>query len=200
MGKPESMFKSFYLTLLSCFVALIVFGQRNSTPELPYDEQSGRIAFSDVVHVSDSASADEIYVRAREWFARTYRSSMDVLQMDDRESGRIIGKASFSVTHRALGANYPSGYFRYTISIHVRDGRYRYEVSDFYHMGDGNKISDSGPIEEMINTTHRVMGISMQRQYNEYLNQLANHIPLLVADLKESLDKSGSGSFEDDDW
>lgn len=194
------MLKFFFATLLSCFVTVVAFGQRNITPDLPIDETTGKITFADVVHVSDSATADEIYVRAREWFARTYRSSQDVLQMDDRESGRIIGKAIFLVTHRALGANYPSGHFQYTISIIARDGRYRYEVSDFYHNGDGNKINGAGLVEGMINTTDRVMGISMQRQYNEYLNQLAAHVPLLVADLKASLDNGGVAGAADDDW
>lgn len=194
------MLKFFCATLLSCFVTVAAFGQRNTTPDLPVDETTGKITFAEVVHVSDSATTDEIYVRAREWFARTYRSSQDVLQMDDRESGRIIGKAIFQVTHRALGANYPSGHFRYTISIVARDGRYRYELTDFYHAGDGNKINDAGLVEGMINTTDRVMGISMQRQYNEYLNQLVAHVPVLVADLKASLDKGGATGAAEDDW
>lgn len=172
-------------------------------PNLPIDNDTKKITYSEVVYVDSSANKQELYARAREWFAKAYKSSNNVIQMDDKESGKIVGKALMQVYHKALGANYNSGYINYTISVYVRDGRYRYEVTDFYHTGQyvsgGNRIPDYGLCENMINTTHKSMGISYQKTYNYYLYQLDNNIIDLIADLKTAME-TNSVNVTRDDW
>jgi len=96
---------------------------------IPIDTTAQKISYSEVVKV-DGATKDQLYTRSREWFARTFKSAKDVLQMDDRAAGKVIDKGytqgSFVMLLSAMKFD-----IWYTVSITGKDGRYRYEVSDF---------------------------------------------------------------------
>lgn len=178
------------LMLFSSFIVFSVsnaFGQKE-TPRLPIDSLTNKITYSEVVSVDSLDSKQVLFSRAREWFARTYKSSIDVIQMEDKENGKIVGKALMQVFHKALGTNFPSGYINYTISIYIKDGRYKYEVTNFHHTGQlvsgGNRIPDYGICEKMIKTTDKTMGKSHQKMYNYYLSQMDDRIEDLISDLK----------------
>jgi Domain of unknown function (DUF4468) with TBP-like fold len=77
--------------------------------------KNGKVTYSGVIQV-DSLSQEEIYARARSWLAYNYEYS----KLDDK--GELINK----------------GYFQYgiyrvwnTITIKIKSGRYKYEISDF---------------------------------------------------------------------
>jgi len=171
--------------LLSALIFLLIstaFGQKE-TSKLPIDSLTGKIVYSEVMHVDSSATRQELFSKAREWFAKAYKSSKNVIQMEDKESGKIVGKALMQVYYK----NRQDGYINYTISIQVKDGRYKYEVTDFYHTGQdvsGGSIPDFGLCEKMINTTDKYFGISMQKNYTSCLYQMDNNIKALISDLK----------------
>jgi hypothetical protein len=195
--KPLFFFSAF--TLFSVFTA---FGQKE-TPILPIDSSTSKITYSEVVYIDSLTNKLELFSRAREWFAKAYKSSTDVIQMEDKESGKIVGKALMQVYHRALGSNYPSGYINYTISIYMKDGRYKYEITDFHHTGQyvsgGNRISDYGVCEKMINTKDKTMGISYQKTYNYYLYQMDKNIKNLIIELKDAM-ITKTINTKKDDW
>jgi hypothetical protein len=192
---------------LTTAILLMTFGlfgqkQKDVTPTLPFDDETKRITYSEVVTVDSSTSKNELYSRGREWFAKAYKSSTDVLQMDDKESGKIVGKALMQVYHKALGSNYKSGYINYTISLYLKDGRYKYEITNFHHtgqyVGDGNSIPDYGVCEDMINTTKKTMGMSYQKTFNYYLTQMDENIKDLILDLKATMSKKTEVKKKDD--
>jgi len=181
--------KSMIIALMMCLVSSMSFGQKE-TPKLPIDSLTSKITYSEVVYVDSLANKQELFSRAREWFAKSYKSSTNVIQMEDKESGKIVGKALMQVYHKALGSNYPSGYINYTISIYIKDGRYKYEVTDFHHTGQlvsSGNIPDFGICEKMINTTDKTMGMSYQKTYNYYLYQMDNNIKDLISELKAAM-------------
>jgi len=88
--------------------------------------------FSEVVKL-DSTKKIELYSRAREWFVKTYNSADDVLQMDDKESGKLLGKAFNDITFESImGSMFTTRMF-YTVKIYIKDGRYKYEITDIYY-------------------------------------------------------------------
>lgn len=180
----------FIITVLMVTSLSTTFGQ-TGTPKLPFDSLTNKIAYSDVVKVDSLISKQELISRAREWFAKAYKSSTNVIQMEDKEAGRIVGKALIQVYHKSLGTNYPSGDINYTISIYAKDGRYKYEITNFYH-------ETYGVCEKMINTTDKIMGISYQKTYNYYLYQVDDNIKTLISDLKSAM-ASSSGS-KNNEW
>lgn len=109
---------------------------------LPRDSTTKQISFQEVVQVP-GATKDELYTRAREWFAKTFKSSKDVIQMDDRIAGKIIGKGSGNgLTGNILLIT--SFWLNYTVSITIKDGRYRYEITDFTTEDEPSYSSNRG--------------------------------------------------------
>lgn len=192
----------FFLTTFAVLLLTINANAQKETPNLPIDTVTKMITYTEVVNVDTSLTKLELYSRAREWFAKAYNSSQNVIQMDDKESGKIVGKALTQVYHKALGSNYPSGYINYTISIYLKDGRYKYEITNFHHTGQlvsgGNRIEDFGPCEEMINTKKKTWGMSYQKTFNYYLLQLDTKTKSLIEDLKISMASKALNSKKND--
>jgi len=94
--------------------------------------------YTEVVEVKGK-TADQLYSSAREWFAETFNSANDVLQMDDPTAGKLIGKgytviSESYVTKVALMQIPGQIDFKlwYTVKIYIKEGRYKYEIKDFY--------------------------------------------------------------------
>jgi hypothetical protein len=113
----------------------------------PIDKETNKILFTDVIKV-DSVSQDELFLRAHEWCAKSYNDSKEVIQLNDKNAGKIVGKGAFRVTVKAIGMVYAGGYVKYTFSIAVKEGRFKYEISDFYHTKEGSDMAaDGGSLE-----------------------------------------------------
>src|SRR5258708_31294843 len=91
------------------------FGQRE-TPKLPIDSETNKIMYTEVVKVDSSVTKDILYSKAREWFAIAFKSSNVVIQLEDKENGKIIGKAIMDVYYKSMGREYPI-IIRYIVSI-----------------------------------------------------------------------------------
>lgn len=184
------------ICLFTCLLVLPIasFGQKG-TPELPIID--GKIVYTEVVNIDSTKTKNELYSKAREWFAKTYNSSIKVIQMDDKEDCKIIGKALFQVYHKAMKKDYPSGNINYTISIFAKDGRYKYEITGLYHTGSGN-TPGYGACEGMINTKMKTMGISYQKTFNYYLWQMDDYVKDIIVNLKASM--INITEQQDDNW
>lgn len=190
-------------SLLALFMLIFLAPYaQNSTPNLPIDGESRRIVYTEVVQVDTSTTKNELYSRALEWFAKSYKSSKNVIQLEDKEGGKIVGKALMQVYHKALGKDYESGHINYTISIYLKDGRYKYDIINFHHTGqlvrNGGSIPSHGACEDMINTSRRQMGISYQKTYNYYLQQLDANMQVLIESLKKGMAITATPT--DDNW
>lgn len=60
------------------------------------NKETGKILSSGVVTVYGK-SKDDFYMSAREWFMNYFRSSNDVIQIDDKENGIFASKGQFDV-------------------------------------------------------------------------------------------------------
>lgn len=74
----------FALIAIPCFV-------KSQKLVLPIDSATNSISYNEVVK-AEGLSKDNLYVKAREWFAVTAGSAQAVIQMDDKAAGKIIGK------------------------------------------------------------------------------------------------------------
>lgn len=189
------------------FVSLLImtiklsFGQAGEIYELelPVNEQ-GLIDYTDVIQVED-VTKDELYSRAREWFVTCYNSAEDVLQMDDKESGKLIGKAFKDIIIQSMGIPVKIKMY-YTISIYLKDGRYKYSISDIEYQGyaDANipnppRVPAEGTIIHML---YKKSGKprAINKQYKEETIVSMN---ALILDLKQNMTESDLLN-EEDDW
>lgn len=180
-----------------CLTSFFAFAANAAPPPMPeLPMVNGRICYTDVVEVDSTLSKADLYEKAKNWFKKSHRPLDYSIQVSDAERGVIIGKARTKVYHRALGDDYPSGYINYTFSIHVKDGKYKYEITDFHHTGSGN-IPSYGACEAMINTTQKTWGMSNQKTYDYYFFVMNDNIVFLIKDLNNAMTPSGIGN---DDW
>ena len=101
------------------------------------------LTYSEVIQV-DGVPKDELYNRAKQWFTSTYGDATKVVQNEDKDAGIITGKAISAPIFLKFFYKKPSGLGRkaeepmygeakYTLTIAVKDGRYKYSISDIYH-------------------------------------------------------------------
>ncbi len=125
--------KKIALTVLFLILNLICFSQ----------ETSKDLIYTNVVKVDSLTKASQLFINAKSWFAENYKNSQNVIQFEDKEEGKIIGKGSFKYNSNVfVYSNGTKGNISYTITIYVKDGRYKYEISNFIH--EGNLLNAGG--------------------------------------------------------
>lgn len=120
--------KGLMILLAFLFTFVIV---ASDTPKLPTNLK-GQIQFQEVVQVPDTP-APELYSRAQLWMAKTFVSGKDVTQLNDKENGTVLLKGNTMV-------HFGMGYTRigFTLLLEIKDGRYRYTLSDFKVLSRGD--------------------------------------------------------------
>lgn len=110
-------------------------------------------------------SKNEIYDKTLSWMAETFVSSKKVIELADKDNGKIIGNAA--TTYDRCGMVNVTGY--YTLIIEIKDERLRLTAKDFYWIGTGPERApgqyeaDVIPIKENVD--------KMSDKLVEYLKQ-----------------------------
>jgi hypothetical protein len=182
------MKKLFFLLL---FMPALSFGQ---TP----------LIYTDVVKV-DSVSQDELYNRAKVWFTTTFISANDVIQLDNKQEGQIVGKPNMNYTPSVFEANVRiKGIIKYSISIWLKEGRYKYEITDFIHVPTG--VSSYGNIDFGLISTDEEFPRINKGMFKKWSNnvwkdikkQIDSNINPLIENLKEGMLKKTE--TKNSDW
>lgn len=139
--------------LLLLALALPVVGsaqQAASAPKLldgtllPYDADTHLIAYQGVVEVP-GLSKDQLYTRAYDWMLRTFRTSNNVVQK--KEVAQVVGSGAWPI----VLFHQESGYVIHTLTVYVKDGRYKYVLSNLSHQSDNANLQSfrsGGPLEQ----------------------------------------------------
>lgn len=95
------------------------------------------IEFTDVVAM-EGVSASELYTRAKLWAAKAFRDSKNTIEVDDKGSGILAGKAltAFQATG-FMGSEGWGGSINFNFKVMVKDGRYKYLFDGFRDEGPG---------------------------------------------------------------
>jgi hypothetical protein len=111
------------------------------------------INFKETIMVN-GVDKGELYKRAKHWFVIAYKSPKDVLQLDDEDGGEIIGKAVLTYDPTIFsGSTQTRGVVRYTVKIFLKDGRFKYEFTDFIHDPFRNQYNQYGKLNFGLITT-----------------------------------------------
>ncbi|WP_051359804.1 DUF4468 domain-containing protein [Adhaeribacter aquaticus] len=190
-----------HLLRLLAFLILLPLGLKAQTlPPMPIDSTTGLINFTEVVQVPDVTSK-ELYTRGREWFATAFRSADAVLEMEDKDSGKLIGKAYQDIVIKVLMPVRMKLW--YTVKIQVKDGRYKYDITNLEHQGyydpslkvmSLNEQTARSPLEYMYkNAASKKKVNSVMRSY--YENDMAA-INGLISSIKAAMSKNASKEKE----
>tara|TARA_B110000908_G_scaffold123391_1_gene144715 strand:+ start:1303 stop:1842 length:540 start_codon:yes stop_codon:yes gene_type:complete len=162
-----------------------------------YSQES--IVFTKVVKY-ESLTKNEVFVIVNDWFASNYGSANEVIQMSDKESGKIIGKALFSYSFGKLSYTQYEGRVNYTIKITIKENRFKIDVNSFIHnVNPGNASScELGLITNA--ELHSTKGIS-KRYHNKVWLDIKQKSEVYSNNIFNSIeDKIVNYSKDDDDW
>ena len=146
-----------------------------------------------------AGSKDELYVKAHQWIAKTFDSAKTVIDMQDKEAGKLICKPLFTIprVHTTLYYSFPyEDVITYVVSIDVKDGRYRCIISDFVHKGgnyfDGKTTTEStsyGSLEDTMRLYRSPATGKMteNRYYYAVKNAAMQQAKDLIKDLKTKM-------------
>jgi len=170
---------SFAVLFIAC-LSNSLKAQENTTTEatpVPVDPITKMITYEGVVEVK-GASAKTLYERALEWFNTNYKNPSDVIRENDAEGNKIVGKHRFKITNPPdkSGMRGDAGMVQYTLTLASRDGRFKYEITDF-----GWKLASAYPCERWLDkSTAGYMNV-----YNDYLIQTDKEMVDLIAGFKD---------------
>jgi hypothetical protein len=105
----------------------------------------GQYEFTEVVQLDSTYKKDMLYRNAKLFFANISKSSKDLLQYDDREEGKIIGKGTIQINGHQnvlLSAFSEIRTTNFTLEISCKDGKYKYRMFGFsseYTYGQSDK-------------------------------------------------------------
>jgi hypothetical protein len=127
-------------------VAPVAHAQKGKEAEvaltLPVDPDSHLVAYTGVVD-TPGATQVQLYSRAYEWVAKNYNSAQKVIQMQDKDAGKLIVKGRTT----AYFKGHEFGWITHTLSIYVKDGKYKYDITDFKHDSDAFSYGNFEQVE-----------------------------------------------------
>jgi hypothetical protein len=154
----------------------------------PIDSDTHLITYQGVIEAPGVSKA-VLYTRANAWVAKTYRSANDVIQMQDKDAGQLILKGLSRVTSR--GAN--AGVVRHTLTIYVKDGRYKYVLTDFTHDASAApNVASGGPLEQAEANLFGFGGLGSKKTWADVKSQADIDARGLVADLQKAMALKGA--------
>ncbi len=180
--------KSLFLISLTLLSSLLSNAQQNdSTSTIPVDSKTGRITYQEVI--KEEGTKEELFNRCIYWVNTFFENPVSVTKIRDFETGRIEGRHQFRLTYEEDGYNKDGGMVLYTVRIELKDGRYRYTITDF----DLRKATRF-PLETWLDKTHP----AYNERWDEYLSQVDQFSKNLAANLKQKM--KPEPEEEPDEW
>ncbi len=168
-------------------VALSVIGMlvtNAQETQLPQDA-TGKVIYEAVVH-KEGLSADSLQKLAIKWVHSFYKNPSAVIKENKPGVIRIEHKFEVFDIDKKTGKKYKAGRVKYTLVIKFKDGRYKYELTDFKFIA--NRYI---PIEEWLN--------SKDPKHQEYLKQVNEYATNLISNLRQFI-KNPPVQKEEEDW
>ena len=155
------------------------------------------LLFSEIVEVS-GATKDELFIRGREWFNENFKSAKEVLQIADKESGELSGKGIMTVDYvlKYMGTHTYKNNVNFQMSIWVKEGKYKYEMTDFV-TSSSDKTYSFGLITSSDETNVKIPMYSEKKINEMYLSVKQNTVikaQSLIEDLKIKMSKNSKSS------
>jgi hypothetical protein len=174
------------------FILLVAF------PFLVFSQEP--LTYSEAVEIS-GVNKDELFIRGREWFNENFKSSKDVLQITDKESGELSGKGIMDVDYvfHYLGEKRFTTSINFQMNVWVKDGKFKYEMTNFFVTGNSKGSIEFGLITTSDETNKKYPGFNAKKMNEMYLSIKQGtevKAKLMIEDLKIKMAKKSKST----DW
>jgi hypothetical protein len=166
--------------------------------KFPFDTTSGKIAYTEVIKVP-SKSKDEIYFNAKSAITKVFKSAKDVIQLDDKENGQLIVKGSFRTCTGISGNDWGNcnHLVKFTLTIQVKDGRYKYTIGNFYHESYSKNQGSGGSFENEKPSCGYIL--LSNNNWQKIKTQTQSQVSTLIIALKTEIESNQTPS-QDESW
>jgi hypothetical protein len=160
---------------------------------------SGKHGYEEIVNLDTSYTKELLYKRAKLYFVDNYKSANDVIQYDDKEEGKIVGKGFFKTSESGMILLSPVTYMwdvYYTTEITSKDGKYRYRFYDINikQREASTQGSYDTTIPEAMQNTKRG---SFKKLFTKLIAKTAGEFKASQKSLKDYMSKANSKSNSD---
>jgi hypothetical protein len=156
---------------------------------LSRNPETNIIEYTELVKVDSAITKDQLFSKAKEWIAISFKSANDVIQMDDKVNGIIIAKGNIPVNG---GLYLDNSRIDFTLKIQVKDGRYKYWFNNFIHNSYEESYS-GGPLENEKPECGNI--VIPKNKWNALKIKFDNDIKLIILSLHQFI--SGKQKNED---
>ncbi|MCY7350165.1 MAG: DUF4468 domain-containing protein [Cytophagaceae bacterium] len=91
---------------------------------------AGEVEYSDVKEVPDTKK-EELFSRSQAWIAASFKSTQQVIQLADKELGRVVARGHTDFHSFTFGKVRPYGITHFQLTIDCKDGKYRAVLNQF---------------------------------------------------------------------
>jgi hypothetical protein len=182
-----------YLVLLFIALPLSALAQKKvymlSDTPIKIDSATGGMVYTEVIKV-DSATEEQLFSRAKSFITRVFTNESAVTHSEDKATGVVTGrgKLAYKVPTAAMiitGMN--QMYYEMTAEIRVKEGRYRYEFSNFEFISGGMRVRMDEQFQKHPEQAEKLRNRPMsQREYDRYTSD-KNPMMGLIRELKATM-------------
>jgi Domain of unknown function (DUF4468) with TBP-like fold len=136
------IFKYLAILIILIFISTATKAQEIDTTKKPIAIKTdsitkfNKVDFSLTLIDTISKSKDDLYVNSITWIANNFKSAKDVIQMQDKEAGRIIVRGLLEIDGpSSLFTTCGRDNVNFKITIDLKDNKYRIVFEDFTHEG-----------------------------------------------------------------
>jgi len=193
--------KKLLLSTILFLTCISAFSQHNENEKKITDtipKINGNYEYIEVVSLDTSYKKEQLYRNAKVFLVDIFKSAKDVIQYDDKEQGKIIGKGVLELADYHVIFTVVDEFtwnVNFTIEISCKDGKYRYRLydilinqrvkNDTYNtpsvltVDDAIKNTQKGPFKKV-----------STRLVNSMLHNFRNDITILKTYMNKSQAKS----------
>ncbi|MDO9255758.1 MAG: DUF4468 domain-containing protein [Bacteroidales bacterium] len=169
------------IIVLNIIASILMLGSlsvnaQNSEVKMPVDPETKLITYKEVVTVAGTPS--ELFNRAIEWINKQYKNPADATKVRDQASGIIEIVHRIELSKIEKGATLVAGRVDYSMKIELKDGRFRYTITNF-----NMKEISRQPFERYMNKLDK----SYIPAWDDYLKQVDDFTRKLIESLKQGM-------------
>lgn len=151
-------------------------------------------SFTEVVKVSDSQKTPKmLFAAAKMWFTQSFKNPKEVIILDDSDNNILVGRGNMPYRSKIFsGSAAREGYITFDVTIACKNGRYKYEFTNFTHTGSSVNYGLVTNEETLPTMTGIFAGGAKSYKIkvtNELRKTIEDRINPLIEDLKKQLDK-----------
>lgn len=178
-------------------ILFIFFSSNNANAQLhdkfPFNEK-GEIVYSEVVNIKGADKTD-LYRKATIFFADDMLSTGNIVQLDDKENGIIIGKGFLTIPIQNKKMSIPVN-LHFTIKVEARDDRYRYEVYSLRYETKATSFTAEELFAKEKSAEYKKAKKNARDIADQYLDRTVTVVDNIVSTLKEYM----SSNSNKKDW